>query len=96
MDNPSSHREAMEASAAHQSADTSAGLSSNNSLRFELKDKEIPMPKRVTFGRHVLFEALKLKPENIFCLQQNSKDQYYDMTFHTSTCMEEGVTCPTG
>lgn len=79
----------MASPATRQSADTSAGLSLKNSLRFELKDKGMSMPNRVAFGRDVLFEALKLKPEDIFCLQQNSKDLYYDVTFHTSACMEE-------
>ncbi|KAL7400720.1 hypothetical protein ABVT39_016662 [Epinephelus coioides] len=59
----------MAALAILKSAEKSAGLKLKNTLRFETKDKEVP--DRVSFGKNVLFEALSLRPEDIFCLQQN-------------------------
>ncbi|KAL7400037.1 hypothetical protein ABVT39_005641 [Epinephelus coioides] len=75
------------ASAVLQSAEKSAGLNLKNTLRFETKDKEVP--DRVSFGKKVLFEALSLRPEDIFCLQQNMTSGYYDVTFNSSAQMEE-------
>lgn len=37
---------------------------------------------RYTFGRDVLFGALELVADDLLCLQHNTKDRYFDVTFY--------------
>lgn len=60
-----------------------------NTLRFELMEKDTQLHDRITFGRRILFEALKIQPEKIFCLQQSTASKHYDVTFCTGEYAEE-------
>lgn len=58
-------------------------------LRFELMEKDTTFHDRITFGRRILFETLKIQPEEIYCLQQSTASKHYNVTFSTSERAEE-------
>lgn len=60
-----------------------------NTLRFELLEKDTSFHDRITFGRRIIFEALKIQPEEIYCLQQSTASKHYDVTFSTGEYTEE-------
>lgn len=45
--------------------------------------------ERRDFGEKILFGGLGLSRDHLLCLQRNSKEKYYDVTFYTITKMEE-------
>ena len=53
-----------------------------NTVRFAWKEDEGRMP-RDTFARTVLMGALKLRVQEVMCLQGNAMEEAYDVTFHT-------------
>lgn len=58
-------------------------------MRSALIDKEEVFQDRVTFGRRILSDILKTRPDDIFCLQQSTAKKYYDVTMLTSDRAEE-------
>lgn len=68
---------------------TERGDGMRNTLRFALKDKDAAFQDRITFGRRILFDALQIQPEEIYCLQQSITNKYYDVTLTTKDTAEE-------
>lgn len=60
-----------------------------NTFRFELMEKDAHFHDRITFGRRILFDVLKIQPEEIYCLQQSTASKHYDVTFSTNDWAEE-------
>lgn len=60
-----------------------------NTLRFDLIDKDSAFQDRITFGRRILFDALNIQPEEIYCLQQSTAKKYYDVTLTTTERAED-------
>lgn len=79
----------MAASSANFSERNAWTYGTRNTLRFELMEKDTQFHDRITFGRRILFEALKIQPEEIFCLQQSAASKHYDVTFCTGEYAEE-------
>lgn len=64
-----------------------AGL--KNTVRFAWKQEgDVRMP-RDTFARTVLMGALSLKVPDVMCLQGNSMEEAYDVTFYTESKSDE-------
>ncbi|KAL7401365.1 hypothetical protein ABVT39_026944 [Epinephelus coioides] len=77
---------AMSTSANNQSANIRAGL--KNTLRFKWKSQN-QILDRVSFGREILFDILKMRPDDIYCLQQNKTEGFYDVSFLSNSKMQE-------
>ncbi|XP_052449391.1 uncharacterized protein LOC128011245 [Carassius gibelio] len=58
-----------------------AGL--RNTLRFQLKDPAMDMMEREVFARVVLLDKMKLKVEDVYCLQTNRQEKCFDVTVNT-------------
>ena len=54
-----------------------------NTLRFRWMKKDVPLMERKIFTKSFLMEFLKIKVEDIFCLQDNPRERGYDVTFFT-------------
>ncbi|XP_055772038.1 uncharacterized protein LOC129848980 [Salvelinus fontinalis] len=74
----------MSTSATSQSA--AAGL--KNTLRFQWTGNDSLM-ERFRFGKEVLFGPLRLTADDVHCLQQNTPEKFYDVSFYTITRLEE-------
>ncbi|KAJ8356798.1 hypothetical protein SKAU_G00195920 [Synaphobranchus kaupii] len=61
---------------------------SDNTLRFRWKKNEEITPL-LSFGRDVLFGPLCLRAEDIFCLQQNTAEGYFDVSLHDTSKLQE-------
>lgn len=79
----------MAASSANFSERNTWSYGTRNTLRFELMDKEEDFHDRINFGRRILYDALKVQPEEIYCLQQSTASKHYDVTFCTGEYAEE-------
>ena len=59
-----------------------------NTLRFVWKKTDAPIMQRKLFGKEVLLDCLKLKVEEVFCLQENPLEKAWEVTFQTSDLTE--------
>lgn len=75
----------MTASANVQSA--RAGL--KNTLRFSWVMEGQDLPDRLSFGVEILFGSLGLEVGDIYCMQRNIQEKYYDVSFLTLRLMED-------
>jgi len=50
-----------------------AGL--RNTLRFQMKESTVEMMEREVFARVILLDKLKLKVEEVYCLQTNRMEK---------------------
>ena len=65
-----------------------------NTVRFRWIVKNAPVMQRELFGRTFLQGLLKLKVDQVYCLQSNAQEKSYDVTFITVGVMEDVlVTC---
>ena len=65
-----------------------------NTVRFRWIVKNAPVMQRELFGRTFLQGLLKLKVDQVYCLQSNAQEKSYDVTFITAGVMEDVlVTC---
>ncbi|ROI80147.1 hypothetical protein DPX16_23723 [Anabarilius grahami] len=58
-----------------------AGL--RNTLRFQVKEPMKEMMEREVFARVVLLDKMKLKVEDVYCLQSNRQERCFDVTLNT-------------
>lgn len=65
------------------------GSGTKNTLRFDLINKDTAFQDRITFGRRILFDALNIQPEEVYCLQQSTANKYYDVTLTTKDRAED-------
>ena len=63
-----------------------AGL--RNTVRFRWIVRTAPLMQREVFGRSFLLNALKLKVDQVFCLQTNAQERSFDVTFSSSGVMD--------
>ena len=52
-----------------------------NTLRFCWEDKDVPLMGRDKFGTEILIGLFDVKLEEVLCLQDNPRDNGYDLTF---------------
>ena len=55
-----------------------------HTILFRWRNVREPVMKREVFVREVLMKVLKLKAEEIFCLQENVADRGFEVTLHSS------------
>ncbi|XP_077060974.1 uncharacterized protein LOC143713527 [Siphateles boraxobius] len=58
-----------------------AGL--RNTLRFQMKEPVMEMMEREVFARVILLDKMKLKVEDVYCLQTNRMEKCFDVTLST-------------
>ena len=61
-----------------------------NTLRFIWKKTDTPIMPRKLFGKEVLMDCLKLKVDDVFCLQENPREQAFELTLQSPE-ITEGV-----
>ena len=61
-----------------------------NTLRFIWKKTDAPIMPRKLFGKEVLMDCLKLKVDDVFCLQENPREQAFELTLQSPE-ITEGV-----
>lgn len=60
-------------------------------LRFRWKSDLEPVPTREIFGKTLLLGLLKLKVSDVLCLQNNSQERSFDVTFVTNASCERVI-----
>ena len=60
-----------------------------NTIRFSWREKTKEPFGRETFGRTILIGILKLKVNEVFCLQGNSLEGVFDVAFYTESKHDE-------
>ena len=58
-----------------------------NTLRFFWQDKDVPVIERDKFGSDILIGLFEVKLEEVLCLQDNPRDNGYDVTFADYTTL---------
>jgi len=64
-----------------------AGL--RNTLRFQMKESAVEMMEREVFARVILLDKLKLKVDEVYCLQTNRMEKCFDVTLTTVELYKE-------